>query len=316
MDQNRSNFSLNDNNEIAYFNSIETIIHKISYYEDFVKISLGIIGNLISIFILIRPSLNKKSNTGLLFTIICLLNLIIILNEGLKKWLDIQINMEMLYKRVLEHSLSWIQALISIDRFISLFFPIKGARIMNRKRVIFSIVVCLFVFITIIQYVFYSTILTSDRKDINELLHILVFNDILIKTLISYLIIVLLDLMVIVRRLKRIWNTEIQETATEPIMSKSSKFAINTILIDFIFLILNLPSILDYYISFKVLEASFNGPFLASNMSLAFEVLSLFTNIYSHLFFILFVIFNRIFTHEFISIFKCNRYNNINRSSS
>ena len=133
------------------------------------------------------------------------------------------------------------------------------------------------------------------------------------KIIIPYLIIVLLDIMVIVR-LRR---SKSELIARQPLRrSTSSRFTINTIVIDLLFLICNLPFILDFYMSMKLkIEEGIN--LFDKKVSLASSVLRLLSIIYSHLFFILFLIFNRIFRHEFISIFKRNRcFNNVNASSS
>ena len=312
MEQNRSNFSQNEETNF-FFNTLM----EVSYYECFVTIPLGTIGNLISIFIFTRPSLNKKTNTGLLFTILCVLNLIIILYKAIFHWeiltkillLHIDFNINQFLKREIENSLPWIQALISFDRFIAVFFPVKGIRLMNKRWILYSIIFGLLVFISSansIHLIKYPSISTTNIK-INKMLLLLII-DVLIKICIPCLIIVVFDLMVIVR-LKR---SKSEIAARQPTRrSKSSRFTINTIIIDSLFLIFNLPSISSFCISFKLsLDES-------KNITLALKIIELFSNIYSHLFFILFLIFNRIFRHEFISIFKRNGcFNNINFSSS
>ena len=312
--QNLSNISLNESIYHEDF-SIHWIVHSISNYEAFVTIPLGIIGNLISIFIFTRPSLNKKTNTGLLFTILCLLNLIIILYEGLLKWktfLYLTSKFKEIFKRIIEQSLSWIQVLISFDRFITVFLPIKGVRLMNKKSVLFSIIICLIVLIIGVKLVYYWYTSTNRKQfSLNGIINSII--DLHMKIIIPYLIIVVLDLMVIVR-LKR---SKTEFRARQPLRrSKCFRFTINTIVIDLLFLICNLLFIFQFYKSMKIkIEEGINHTDL--NVSLASSFLRILSIIYSHLFFILFLIFNRIFRHEFISIFKRNScFNNINSSSS
>ena len=310
--QNLSNISLNES--IYDKLGIHWVVH-ISTYEAFVTIPLGIIGNLISIFIFTRPILNKKTNTGLLFTILCLLNLIIILYEGYLKWpifFKLTPKLKEIIKRVLEHSLSWIQVLISFDRFITVFFPIKGVRLMNKKSVLFSIILCLIVLITGVQFMYYWFTFTT-KKQLILYTTIFKFIDILMKIIIPYLIIIVMDIMVIVR-LRR---SKSELRARQPLRrSTSSRFTINTIVIDLLFLICNLSYVLNSYIS---IQLKFNEVInhIDINVSLASSFLRLLSVIYLHLFFILFLIFNRIFRHEFILIFKRNScFNNINSSFS
>jgi hypothetical protein len=312
---NLSNISLNESKYHDKF-AIHGVLYSISNYEAFVTIPLGIIGNLISIFIFTRPILNKKTNTGLLFTILCLLNLNIILYEGLLKWqtfiIKLTPKLKEIIKRLLEHSLSWIQVLISFDRFITVIFPIKGVRLMNKKWFLFSIIIFLLVFIIGIQLVHYWFTYTT-KKQFNLNTIIFKFIDILMTIIIPYLIIILLDIMVIVR-LRRSKN---ELRARQPIRrSKSFRFTINTIVIDLLFLICKLSYFLNFYMSMKLM-IEVRVYFVDKKVSLASSVFTLLSIFYSHLFFILFLIFNRIFRHEFISIFKRNRcFNKVNASSS
>ena len=279
-----------------------SILDKVFYYEEFVTIPLGIIGNLISIYIFTRPSLNKKTNTGRLFTILCIINIILIFYKAIFHWtfiykfisnLKIHFNMDKFLKKVLEHSLSWIQALTSFDRFITVFYPVNGTRIMNKKWVLFSIIFGLLIFITCLNS--FQFVLNSLNYSKNLLYLIYFFMDILIRILFPYLIILIFDVMVIVR-LRRS-NPEFR--SRQPRRNKSSRFTINTIIIDFLFLVCNFPFIFDFftYLIFNLFDP---------NSMLAKSIFDIFLYIYSHLFFILFVVFNRIFRDEFISILKCN----------
>ena len=328
MQKNRSNFPLNESSlshEKIY--NIQFIIYQVSYYEQFGTIPLGIIGNMISIFIFSRPSLNKNTNTGFLFTILCLINIFIILYNAIFKWevlkkliirnLQIHFKMEMFLERVIGHSLSWIQALISFDRFITVFFPVKGARIMNKKWALFSIIFGLLVFISSansIHFIYYSPKSSTTNKNNIRLIYLIYkLIDMLMKICIPYLIIMVFDIMVILR-LKR---SKKEFRSRQSRRSRSSKFTINTIIIDLIFLIFNIPSILSFYYYLKFNELSFYNDNSGLNFNFALRLYELLSNIYSRLFFILFLIFNRIFRYEFISIFKRNRcFNNVNASLS
>jgi len=303
-----TNFSVN------YYQNFINILTEVSNYEQFVTIPFGIVGNLFSIFIFTRPSLNKKTNAGLLFTILCLINIFIILYNAIFNWkilsknettqIDIKVGPFLQFiDRLKDDCLSWIQALISFDRFISVYFPVKGARIMNKKWVLFSIIFGLLVFITSVNFIrlFYSAL------TINFELELLIFLiDILIRSFIPCLIIMVLDIMVILR-LRR---SKSELGASQQRRSKSSRFTINTIINDLIFLIFNIPYILVVYSYFSPID-------LKIKIISALTVIRLLSNIYSHLFFILFLVFNRIFRHEFILIFTHNScFNTINSSFS
>ena len=312
---NKFNFSLNGSRHDGLQDSINIhlILNKICDYEYFVTVPLGIIGNLISIFIFTRPSLNKKTNTGLLFTILCVINLLVILNKVIFYWsftrkiikiLQIHFKMEKFIEKVIEQSLSWIQSMITFDRFITVYSPLKGARLMNKKWILFSIIFGIFVLISSvnsIHFVIYSSPTSSAYKQIYPIYDRI---DKVMKIFIPYLIIVVFDLMVILR----LRGSKRQVGERQPRRSRSSRFTINTIIIDLLFVIFNFPDIFMFFANFSI---------FGLDVFLVRLVYDLFSNIYSYLFFILFFIFNRIFRHEFISIFTHNScFNNINTSSS
>ena len=105
---------------------------------------------------------------------------------------------------------------------------------------------------------------------------------------------IILDLIVIIRL-----RSQIGETQSN--ISKSLRFSRNTILIDFIFLIFNLPPITFnvYYIIISSLP-QINLFNLYIYMFAMF--ITIFPYIYLSLQFLVFITFNRIFRYEFIAI--------------
>lgn len=317
-------FSINSSRVNQEYLFIYTIIGKIGYYEELVSFPIGIIGYLISIFIFTRPSLNQKSNTGFLFMILCIINLIKIIDQirvriqncfikvdsANNSFIVIEQSTPIIVSfifKVIYQSLPWTQALISFDRLIAVFSPVKGARLMNKKWILFSIILGLLVFITSANSVYFLNITAPSRN--NTSIKITVSNEkqpnmihgyieILMSVFIPYMIILLLDIMVIVRLRRSRVKIGSRQTANN--RSRSFRFMVNTILIDLIYLIFILPNlILDvlYFIKYD-------------RYSKLFVVFAVFAQlkIYCKLFFVLFFIFNRIFRQEFISIFKSNRF--------
>lgn len=113
------------------------------YYFQLAMISIGILGNTVSLFIFISPNLNKKTNTGFLFSILCASNIVYILVEfsaivchaNLPRMIFSHIQFTMPYIII------WMQVLISFDRFVLVFYHSKN--IMTKK-----------VFLTINYYIF------------------------------------------------------------------------------------------------------------------------------------------------------------------
>ena len=106
---------------------------KLIFYFELVAISTGILGNVVSFFIFIRPNLNRKSNTGFLYAILCVLNVLRIVEYDLyiyssadKSFKLYPCFIENIARKTLNDALTWMQALISFDRFILIIFPHKA----------------------------------------------------------------------------------------------------------------------------------------------------------------------------------------------
>ena len=119
--------------------SIFLIIYYVRYYFLFALIPIGLLGNFISLLIFTRPNLNKKTNTGFLYSFLCVLNILtitefafiekqIVFNYSVK----LPCNMEFFVRKSLINSISWIQVLICFDRFLLVIFPLKS-KIMSKK---------------------------------------------------------------------------------------------------------------------------------------------------------------------------------------
>ena len=119
--------------------SLEKIIYNFLYYYRTILIPIGILGNFISLLIFIRPNLNKKTNTGFLYSIICVLNIITIVEDTFvyrpkffNYIINLPCNLEVFIRKCLVESLPWVQVLTCFDRFLVTTFPGK-AKIMSKK---------------------------------------------------------------------------------------------------------------------------------------------------------------------------------------
>lgn len=121
-----------------------SIFDKFQQYFLYVIIVVGLIGNLISLFIFTRPNLKKKTNTGLLYTFLCIFNLFTLIEDGFIGihtihvlgyiYINFWCFTEFFIRQSLKEVLSWIQVLICFDRFILVVFPSKA--FIMRKKVI------------------------------------------------------------------------------------------------------------------------------------------------------------------------------------
>ena len=276
--------------------------------------SFGIVGNVVSLFIFYRPCLNNKTNSGRLYAFLCWLNLIILVYNMTGRNLDITFtfkfslfrNTQFFIDMILLQYWSWIQALITFDRFISVFYPIKGVRIMSKQWLLYSIIFGMLVFILGINspnYIRCTTLkIGNETFKTKEMLcdDIVVLTGIirmLMQFVIPYLLMVIVDVNVIIRiRKLKICLGERQSNNN----SKSMKFSRNSILIDFIFLIFNLPPTIFNAYSFIIsILPELNIFQLYFNMSAVFNIFPYF---YPSILFLVFITFNRIFRSEFIMI--------------
>lgn len=119
---------------------------KLVFYFELVAISTGILGNVVSFFIFIRPNLNRKSNTGFLYAILCVLNVLRIVEYDLYIYSSVNRSFKSYYpcfieniaRKTLNDALTWMQALISFDRFILIVFPHKAYILAKKVFLMFT----------------------------------------------------------------------------------------------------------------------------------------------------------------------------------
>lgn len=134
------------------------IFYIIRIYFLFAVIPIGILGNFIALLIFTRPNLNKKTNTGFLYSILCVLNILTISDflfiSNPQRFLNYSVilycNLKPFFQNTLLCLQSWFQILISFDRFIFVIFPVKS-KIMAKKVYINIINQLLLVYVSIIS---------------------------------------------------------------------------------------------------------------------------------------------------------------------
>ena len=324
MDNTTANISNYDyNNPDNYFPTSNRIL-------SYIVISIfpiGIIGNLISLLIFIRPCLNSKTNTGKLYALLCGVNLITIIYEMVFKELDdffqfrfhLPLATEYLIENILLQVLSWIKALITFDRFIAVVFPIKGYRIILKKWVLSSIILGMFIsiigvnspnFIRVYTYTVNNETFTIYGVMSDEIRLATDFINFLMQFVIPFVLMLALDIKVSIRLRKLNSDLGERQSRQSTNKNKSSRFSRKTIIIDFIYLFFNFPpTILNiHYILINIFPSI---PVLPVGFEVVILFFKLFPHIYSSLLFLLFLIFNRIFRFEFISILRLDKCYNI-----
>ena len=104
------------------------------YYTNVID-TIGILGNVASLIIFIRIYLNRKSNTCILYTFLCGINILYIFNKNLNLFkfkIDLSAQVNKYTQNSLDFLLAWMQVLISFNRFIYVVFQSK-AKIFEKK---------------------------------------------------------------------------------------------------------------------------------------------------------------------------------------
>ena len=310
-----NNTENNRTNPFSYldFIMITLIGDKIQFYLLILTILIGIPGNVMSILIFIKPCFNNKTNVGFLYTLLCALNLIALLFNLLVKnpyqifhyTIHLHLTFEYFIEAILLQLVSWSQVLITFDGFIAVVYPIKGVRIMSKRWVLYSIILGVFVVIIGLNSIYFiiESINWSDNNEERRSFYIEIIK-VSMQLVIPYLIMVILD-SIAINRLRKVKTNLLERQSTESNSShQSSKLTRNTILINSIYLIFNLPSaIFEVYLIYSIIITNKRLPLITAYLALVFEVFSeVFVYIYPSFLFILFIVFNQIFRAQFISL--------------
>ena len=119
----------------SYISYLYSLSNSIQYYTMWTILPTCVVGNLISLFIYSRPSLNKKTNTGFLYSWLCVLNVITIVyyslvyrgNNMFKYTVAWPCGVDNFIRRTFLNTITWMQVIICLDRFVAVLFPAKMA---------------------------------------------------------------------------------------------------------------------------------------------------------------------------------------------
>ena len=132
--------------QINLVNSLNSASTSVTYYGLWTILPTCLVGNLISIIIYTRPNFNKKTNTGFLYGWLCVFNVIVAVyyftvNRGattLMLTINLPCGMMFYFQRTISNMISWMQVIISLDRFIAVYFPAK-ITFMSKKVLLFNL---------------------------------------------------------------------------------------------------------------------------------------------------------------------------------
>lgn len=133
MDRNR--------NRNPYAEYLSSVSNSVGYYFLITTLPIGLIANLISLYIYTRTNLNRKTNTGFLYAWLSIFNVLSNLQYTFITKSSLLFNYRVnlpcgvsnYIRRTAFNMVSWMQVLISFDRFMGVLYPSKGY-LMNSKR--------------------------------------------------------------------------------------------------------------------------------------------------------------------------------------
>ena len=137
---------MSSNDTSDYISYLSSLSDRMEYYFLMIVIPTGLVGNLISIFIYSRPSLNKNTNIGLLYIWLCIINIVSLLYYAFVNrsghlfnyTVSLPCGFDLFIRRNCNNSVSWMQVLIAFDRFVAVIYPKK---LFMRKKVNYNIII-------------------------------------------------------------------------------------------------------------------------------------------------------------------------------
>lgn len=322
-----------------YVRRITEVSDKISFYYLIIIIPFGFITNILSVFIYTRPSINKETNTSFLYMCLSIVNIISLLNytfivrsrNVFGYTVQMTCGIADFLRRNIFNSTSWIQPIISLDRFLFVFYPIKSKQLGKKKYILLLMsLVLVFIMITnITNLMSYPVIKTTLNKITNETVMTKSceqtkpvslatdFIAILMRLYIPLFIMISLNSLVI----KRLYdskkkvkhssgranaNANLSKNVNQNAFSnKDYKFVASTLIMDFIFWIFYAPVSINITLNIvNTFTGIFRDPRSSANYRLYSNLSQLFAFTYHSTCIFLFIAFNSYYKKEFYSFFK------------
>jgi hypothetical protein len=295
---------------------ITVLSNQISFYFLIVMMPLGIVLNIISIFIFMRPSLNK-TNMGFIFTMLALVDtislfyyfLVVRPNNVFGYTVNFFCGMSSYLRRTIFNYSSWIQAYVSVDRFVSIYFP---SRAVFFKKKTFSLFIMLAI-LCLVLLTNFTNLMTYPVTQINpannrtsttcftprEWQIVTPIIAMLMRICIPFAIMIIFNTLISMRLFdskKKILNRK---------ASKEYRFALVTLSMDIVFFLFYLPVGINLILNVvDVFSDVLNPPQVNANFNFYSNISQLIAISYHAIFFIINMIFNSLFRNEFFSLFR------------
>lgn len=331
-------------NDTAYADYLYQLSDDIAFYYLIIAVPPSLLAKLIAIYIYTRPKLYKKTNTGFLYMWLSITNAFVILvfvfvvrSDQIFGY-DIQVcGLNDFIKMNLYNMSSWIQVLISFDRYILVSYPAKVA-LMRKRKILWSVMLAMAIVIVclncplLIQNQLVSTlnptysnnsmniskeVITCEKSGV--LIIVSNFFVTLMRVYLPFVIILTFNLLGIKNLKKAKINlnkynmTQDHERHDETAKKKNSykmspieyRFTVSNLANDFIFLTFFMP--VNVYVTLETIDSIkpiFKTPIQIANFSLYTNLSQLTAFSYYMIDIVIFLALNRVFRDDLFALVK------------
>ena len=309
---------------------------EIIFYFCVITVPISLLTKVVAVYIYTRPNLNKKTNTGLLYLIFSLLNALTLLMVVFIVRSNIifgyQFNFvcglaDFIRTDIFNFSI-WIQAVISLDRYILISYPTKVG-IMLKKKVIFSIILGTAVFICILNVPYFISQRLTTVSFINSTngtnqtqvtvscitsSYVTLINNIialLMRIYIPFILMIVFNL-ISIRDLKKSRKRVDKHKSHSSLVGNKNeqrkmpsiiyKFTVSNLAMDFIFLFFYLPLTVSYTLNIVSYFVPIFGTddVATADFTMFLDMSQLFAFFYHMIDIFIFLAFNRLFRDDLL----------------
>lgn len=317
---------MHDDDEDAYARNLDQISAKIKRICSIVLLSVGIIGNIISVVIYLRKKFRNQS-IGIYLAVLSIFNIFAVaslLNDMYSfEWSRTTAYCK--YYAYLHYInlqyCSWILVINSMDHLLSIVMAIRlNNKIFKTKKFQFLVLfVCLLILFLINIPLFMHAYYNEKEKGCDLHAHVSYIIDIIdmfVCTLVPFIIMTVCTFIIIskVFKLKKPMNK--RNRSSKNIFKKKTVFARTVIGINVLFLACNLPIsiiliILNYNTYAQTLSSS-----KKAELKLVYTIFHLIMYVHNAIPFFVYLICNRLFRQEFLQLIHFHRFHELNRHIS
>lgn len=327
------------NQEQFYVNHLNWLSNEINFWLQLVTVPLGIIFNLISLFIFSRSNLNK-TNMGFFYLNITTWNTIallfsfflidskVVLGYDLSLINDVSCASVWFLRRFVRFVSPWLEVLVTVDRYMFICHTNKFQFLKSKLYLsIIIVIICICLLLQSIPNLYYKIYITYENKNITNNTNLNILREckttkeigliadlipLFIKVLIPMIIMIILSVL-LVRKVK---EKKIKKSFTKNGDSNNSKelqFALTIIGMNATFIAINLP--LSFMNSFRsiynnLLVKQINSILATAIINFLYSLSFQIANLYYSFMFFSYLIFNKLYLNEILHLFKLAKIRN------